>query len=194
MLSVSDLYPAESHRNLRLLHEKIISSSSPDHYKHSALYYLLKDLQKYSHQSPRDFASASYLPGKYRTFVDGIWQLDRFEFEVEVINFLMLTPLTACHKESFGFSHRACSYPYIPRGNTIHSLSACSQCYPSNCLLPIRLACNYIGQSPRDLLPDPLSRQHHRSIPLLPHTRRSKPSNPFRKADRLRPCKLSRSN
>ena len=85
---VSDLYPAESHRNLRLLHEKIISSSSPDHHKHSALYYLLKDLQKYSHQSPRDFANASYLPGKYKIFVDGIWQLDRFEFEVDIHDLL----------------------------------------------------------------------------------------------------------
>ena len=79
---VTRSYPAESHENLRLLHEQIINSSSPDHHKHSALYYLLKDLQKYSYQSPRDFANASYLPGKYRTFIDGIWQLDRLEFEV----------------------------------------------------------------------------------------------------------------
>lgn len=79
---VTESYPAESHQSLKLLHEQIISSSSPDHHKHSALYYLLKDLQKYSHKSPKDFASASYLPGKYRTFIDGIWQLDRFEFEV----------------------------------------------------------------------------------------------------------------
>lgn len=81
---VSKSYPAESHENLRLLHEQIIGSSSPDHHKHSALYYLLKDLQKYSHQSPRDFANASYLPGKYRTFIDGIWYLDRLEFEVSI--------------------------------------------------------------------------------------------------------------
>lgn len=80
--SVSKSYPAESHENLRRLHGQIISSSSPDHHKHSALYYLLKDLQKYSHQSPRDFANLSYLPGKYRTFIDGIWHLDRLEFEV----------------------------------------------------------------------------------------------------------------
>lgn len=79
---VSKLYPAESYENLRLLHKQIINSSSPDHHKHSALYYLLKDLQKYSHQSPRDFANASYLPGKYRTFIDGIWYLDRVEFAV----------------------------------------------------------------------------------------------------------------
>lgn len=83
-LLVTESYPAESHHNLKLLHEQIISSSSPDHHKHSALYYLLKDLQKYCHTSPRDFANASYLPGKYRTFIDGIWQLDRFEFEVTI--------------------------------------------------------------------------------------------------------------
>ena len=80
--SVSKSYPAESHEDLRYLHEQIISSSSPEHHKHSALYYLLKDLQKYRHQSPRDFANASYLPGKYRTFIDGIWYLDRLECDV----------------------------------------------------------------------------------------------------------------
>ncbi|CAF9906964.1 hypothetical protein IMSHALPRED_005405 [Imshaugia aleurites] len=85
--TVSKTYPAESHENLRLLHEQIISSSSPDHHKHSVLYYLLKDLQKYSHQSPRDFANACYLPGKYRTFIDGIWYLDRLEFE-KALDFL----------------------------------------------------------------------------------------------------------
>ena len=79
---VSKIYPAESHEKLRHLHEQIINSSSPDHHKHSALYYLLKDLHKHSHQSPRDFANASYLPGKYRIFIDGIWQLDRLEFDV----------------------------------------------------------------------------------------------------------------
>ena len=79
---VSNSYPAGSHQSLRNLHKQIISSSSPDHYKHSALYYLLKDLHKYSHQSPGDFASSSYLPGKYRTFIDGLWYLDRLEFEV----------------------------------------------------------------------------------------------------------------
>ena len=79
---VSKSYPAESHEKLRHLHEQIICSSSPDHHKHSALYYLLKDLHKHSHQSPRDFANASYLPGKYRIFIDGIWQLDRLDFDV----------------------------------------------------------------------------------------------------------------
>ncbi|KAL9137739.1 MAG: hypothetical protein Q9175_001048 [Cornicularia normoerica] len=80
LLKALGVQKAESYENLRLLHKQIINSSSPDHHKHSALYYLLKDVQKYSHQSPRDFANASYLPGKYRTFIDGIWYLDRLEF------------------------------------------------------------------------------------------------------------------
>ena len=84
MRLVTTSYPAVSHQKLRLLHEQIISSSSPDHYKHSALYYLLKDLQKYSHQIPRYFANASYLPVKYRTLIDGIWQMDRLDFEVTI--------------------------------------------------------------------------------------------------------------
>ena len=87
---VLDVYPAESHKKLRFLHEQIISSSSPDHYKHSVLYYLLKDLQRYSHQTPKDFANASYLPTKYRAFIDGIWQLDRLQCEVNIYDLLEL--------------------------------------------------------------------------------------------------------
>ena len=112
---VSKSYPAESHENLKSLHEQIVASASPDHHKFSALYYLLKDLQKNSHQSPRDFANASYLPGKYRTFIDGIWYLDRLEFEVYVRYFSVVISLTlAIPKESFRLSHRACTDPYIP--------------------------------------------------------------------------------
>lgn len=111
---VSSSYPAESHESLRLLHEQIISSSSPDHHKHSALYYLLKDLQKHSHRSPRDFANASYLPGKYRTFVDGIWQLDRLEFEVLIHGLLTVTSLTIFQKKALEYLTEPSLIPTFP--------------------------------------------------------------------------------
>lgn len=192
---VSKWYPAESHENLRLLHEQIVASASPDHHKHSALYYILKDLQKNSHQSPRDFANASYLPGKYRTFIDGIWYLDRLEFEVCVRYFSVVISLTlVIPKESFRLSHRACTDPYIPRRNIIHSMSACSRCYSSRCLLPDRHAYYYIGQGRRNLFSHPLSRQCHGSILLLTDTGRYEPPCSLREADKLRSCKLAWSN
>ena len=77
--------------------------------------------------------------------------------------FLRMAPLVK-FKESFRLSHRACADPHFPRRNTIHSVSACPRYYCSHCLLPNRLASHYIGQGPRDLLPGPLSRQHHRSF------------------------------
>jgi hypothetical protein len=80
--SVSKLYPPESNHEMRNIHSQITSSSSPDHHKHSVLYYLLRDISHSSHRRAEEFAKASYLPVKYRTFIDGIWYLDRKRFEV----------------------------------------------------------------------------------------------------------------
>ncbi|KAK4694092.1 protein ELYS, partial [Lecanoromycetidae sp. Uapishka_2] len=78
---VSKCYPPESNQDLRSLHKQITDSSSPDHYKHSVLYYIIKDLSPSSSDAPDDFARASYLPDKYKIFIDGIWFLDRLKFE-----------------------------------------------------------------------------------------------------------------
>lgn len=78
----SKRYPPESNQELQELFQQIASSSSPDHYKHSVLYYFLKDISQSKAHSSEDFAKTSYLPEKYKTFVDGIWYLDRLKFEV----------------------------------------------------------------------------------------------------------------
>ena len=83
VVPVSRAYPPESNHDLTSLYEHIISSSSPDHYKHSVIYYLVKDLADLINDGPEDFARASYLPGKYKIFVNGIWHLDRLEIEVK---------------------------------------------------------------------------------------------------------------
>lgn len=75
-------YPPESNLDLKNLHYEIISSSSPDHHKLSVLYYLMRDISQSGHGNAEDFAKASYLPSKYKIFVDGIWYLDRLKFEV----------------------------------------------------------------------------------------------------------------
>ncbi len=80
----SKRYPPESNQELQELFQQIACGSSPNHYKHSVLYYLLKDLSQSKAHSSEDFAKTSYLPDKYKTFVDGIWYLDRLKFEVSV--------------------------------------------------------------------------------------------------------------
>ncbi|KAI4242968.1 MAG: hypothetical protein L6R42_010862 [Xanthoria sp. 1 TBL-2021] len=75
-----DLYPPRSNQSLRNLHSQIIESASPDHHKQSLLYYILKDTQDHN-TSSSTFARAVFLPEKYRIFIDGIWLLDRGDFE-----------------------------------------------------------------------------------------------------------------
>ena len=75
------MYPPDSYRRLQDLYQQISSSSSPEHHRKSVLYYLLKDLPQGLCQDPEDFANLCYLPEKYRILVDGLWYLDRLQFE-----------------------------------------------------------------------------------------------------------------
>ncbi|KAL9603710.1 MAG: hypothetical protein Q9219_001029 [cf. Caloplaca sp. 3 TL-2023] len=74
------LYPPRSNQDLRDLHQQIIDSPSPDHHKHSVLYYILKDVTNKDTQPSSMFAKAVYLPPRYRIFMDGLWYLDRGKF------------------------------------------------------------------------------------------------------------------
>ncbi|KAI4244916.1 MAG: hypothetical protein L6R40_002822 [Gallowayella cf. fulva] len=74
------IYPPRSNQELRDLHDQIIQSASPDHHKQSVLYYLLKDIPD-KDKAASTFAQRVFLPEKYRIFIDGIWLLDRGEFE-----------------------------------------------------------------------------------------------------------------
>lgn len=78
----SKLYPPRSALDLRNLHERIVSSQSPDHHKQSILYYILKELTHLGRHAAEGFAKASYLPEKYKIFIDGIWCMDKLKFEV----------------------------------------------------------------------------------------------------------------
>lgn len=78
------MYPPGTDEDLRRLHQGIIESNSPDHYKQSLIYYLLRDLKDSLGGRASDFAEIVYLPSKYKIFVDGLWWLDRLEFEVRM--------------------------------------------------------------------------------------------------------------
>lgn len=67
--------------DLRRLHEKIVSSAWPDHHKQSLLYYILLDCQDVP-GAAENFVHRFHLPGKYATFMKGLWLMDRMEFEV----------------------------------------------------------------------------------------------------------------
>ena len=82
--AASKLYPPRSNQDLRTLHERIVSSPSPDHHKQSLLYYILKDIP-HSSQLAESFAKDYFLPSKYKIFVDGLWFLDRLRFEVNPV-------------------------------------------------------------------------------------------------------------
>ena len=75
-----NFYPPLSNQALRDLHHQIIQSPSPDHHRQSVLYYILKDISSKNVQPAALFAKAVFLPERYRTFMDGIWYLDRCKF------------------------------------------------------------------------------------------------------------------
>lgn len=76
------LYPPRSGLELKKLHERIIGSASPDHHKVAILYYIRKDFPRTARQAADKLARIFHLPQKYKIFVDGLWCLDRFKFEV----------------------------------------------------------------------------------------------------------------
>ena len=76
------LYPPSSPEDLFRLHQRIVESNSPDHYKQSLIYYLLKDFRQSLKGRAAEFAQISYLPDTYRIFVDGLWFMDRLKFDV----------------------------------------------------------------------------------------------------------------
>ncbi|KAI5290038.1 hypothetical protein KEM54_002605 [Ascosphaera aggregata] len=77
--TASQLYPPRENAGLRELHNRIVSSPFPAHHKQSLIYYILRDLV--DQDIPSQFAERSFMPENYRLFVDGLWHLDRFQFQ-----------------------------------------------------------------------------------------------------------------
>ncbi|KAL1962332.1 hypothetical protein VTN77DRAFT_9823 [Rasamsonia byssochlamydoides] len=77
--AVQKIYPPKTNQDLRNLYQQIVSSPFPSHHKQALIYYILRDCRGASDASAQ-FARRSYLPEKYRLFIDGLWHLDRLEF------------------------------------------------------------------------------------------------------------------
>ena len=79
---IAALYPPQTAEDLDSIQDEITHSESPEHHKLSVLYYLVKDLSRSKPEPVEHFLELSYLPKNYRVFVDGIWCLDRLQFDV----------------------------------------------------------------------------------------------------------------
>ncbi|KAF1956487.1 hypothetical protein CC80DRAFT_471923 [Byssothecium circinans] len=81
------LYPPKTPAELSTLHNLITTAPISLHYKHCLIFYLLKDLSASAHQSPTlsdAFANDVHLEKRFRTFLEGIWDLDHLQFETAV--------------------------------------------------------------------------------------------------------------
>lgn len=79
---LSALYPPQSAEDFKSLLDQITQSISPDHHKLSVIYYVIKDLSQRKPDAAEYFIQRSYIPKNYRIFIDGIWHLDRLQFDV----------------------------------------------------------------------------------------------------------------
>ena len=88
LTSASKVYPPKLNKDLRDLHQTIISSAAAAHTKLSLLYYLLLDLNSTSPTSNRadTFADKAFMPERYRIFMTGLWYMDHMDFSTALEN------------------------------------------------------------------------------------------------------------
>ncbi|KAF2237487.1 hypothetical protein EV356DRAFT_574268 [Viridothelium virens] len=82
-VNAARLYPPKTNDDLRELHGRIVAAPIADHNKQSLFYYILKDFDdedQREEQSSLDFANRFAMPGRYRVYVDGLWELDHLNF------------------------------------------------------------------------------------------------------------------
>ncbi|TID13945.1 hypothetical protein E2P81_ATG07012 [Venturia nashicola] len=81
------LYPPQSNVELRKLYKSIVAFDAPEHVKQSLVFYLLRDLVAFpGKDAASQFAEDCALPNKLVTFVEGIHNLDRSQFEPAIEN------------------------------------------------------------------------------------------------------------
>jgi hypothetical protein len=72
-------YPPQSLEQLRQLHRQIVHANCQQHQKQSLLFYLLKD---YDEEAANAFQQKVHLPKKYWIAIQGLWQMDRLQYQV----------------------------------------------------------------------------------------------------------------
>lgn len=87
------IYPPRTNANLRELHQLVVDSNGAEHAKYSVLYYVLLDTGS-DDQVADKFAERVVLPKKNQIFMQGLWHMDRREFEVCTAMLLLRAALT----------------------------------------------------------------------------------------------------
>lgn len=80
-MTVQEQYPPKTNQQLRDLYKQILSSSFPNHQKQAVIYYLLRDCRAINEAIVK-FLRLCSLPDKYQLLIDGLWHLDRLDFQV----------------------------------------------------------------------------------------------------------------
>lgn len=79
-------YPPKTNDDLRQFHETVVRGDQADHYKLSLLYYVLLDCEGSSTMRREDsaeaFAEKCHIPTKYQIYMQGLWHMDRLQFDV----------------------------------------------------------------------------------------------------------------
>ncbi|ROW02397.1 hypothetical protein VMCG_06088 [Cytospora schulzeri] len=86
-ITKSKSYPPKGDDGLYQLHQKICDSQSSVHQKLSVFYYLLLDFNEHLGSQTRTsfadiFAGRFAVPKKYETFMKGLWNMDRQQFNL----------------------------------------------------------------------------------------------------------------
>ena len=77
------MYPPRTNKELRNLHELIVSAKIAEHHKQSLLFYLLKDCRAHVDVDlAEEFARKCYMPDKYKICIEGLWAMDKAQFKV----------------------------------------------------------------------------------------------------------------
>ncbi|EED14591.1 conserved hypothetical protein [Talaromyces stipitatus ATCC 10500] len=79
--AAQEIYPPKTNQQLRELYKQILLSSFPNHQKQAVIYYLLRDCRA-TNEALVQFLRRCSIPDKYQLFIDGIWHLDRLEFQL----------------------------------------------------------------------------------------------------------------
>ncbi|KAK9390610.1 nuclear pore complex assembly-domain-containing protein [Lipomyces mesembrius] len=73
-----DLYPPRDTTSLQDLYDHIAAANADILKKHCLLYYILKD---YGSQRASDYVDSVLLPDAHKRLIDGVYALDRFQFQ-----------------------------------------------------------------------------------------------------------------
>lgn len=82
--SVAKTYPPKTDASLKQFHQAVCEANIASHHKLSLFYYVLLDfdLANGAQSASERFAMKAGMPSNYKLVMNGLWHMDREEFEV----------------------------------------------------------------------------------------------------------------